>query len=98
MELLRILTLLYVAVLVIALAASLITILVYLWRIGGVLGQAREALVAVRDHTQPLAGHLEPLHALQGREVEAFEKAGHALRGADERLADSMAPRSATAA
>ncbi|MBI3966214.1 MAG: hypothetical protein HY329_11330 [Chloroflexi bacterium] len=62
MKLLTRLTELYVVVLVAALAASLIAILTYLQRIGGVLGEVRAALVLVSDRTQPLAGHLGGVH------------------------------------
>ena len=59
MRLLRTLTLGYLAVLVGALAASLIAILVELRRIGAGLGEVGAALTRVRDHTTPLGGHLQ---------------------------------------
>ncbi|MDX1665328.1 MAG: hypothetical protein R3272_16160 [Candidatus Promineifilaceae bacterium] len=54
MELLTTLTLIYVAILVLAVAASLIIILYYLWRIGTALEATREALAAVADATETL--------------------------------------------
>ena len=59
MQLVRALTLGYLAVLVAALAGSLIAILVELRRIGGGLAEVGAALTRVRDHTAPLSGHLE---------------------------------------
>lgn len=98
MELLRTLTLVYAGVLVAALAASLITILVYLWRIGSVLGDTREALRVVVDRTRPLPVHLEPLRALRSADAAALEEAADALHRADACLADALAPTRAGAA
>ncbi len=86
METLKNLTWIYAAVLVLALAASLIAILVHLWRIAGALGEAHAALEAVRDETAPLS---EPLEHLQGASIGAAEelsKAQESFARADERL------------
>jgi len=61
-ELLRWLTVAYAAVLVLALAVSLIAILVQLWRIGSVLGEVRGSLSGVATATAPLGGYLKALH------------------------------------
>jgi hypothetical protein len=60
MQLLLILTLVYAAVLVLALAASLIAIWVFLRRVGNALGEAYDALVRVEERTRPLEQLLEP--------------------------------------
>ena len=62
MELLRWLTVAYAAVLVLALAASLIAILVQLWRIGSVLAQVGASLKDVATTTAPLGAYLKALH------------------------------------
>ena len=59
MLVLTILTLIYLGVLVLALAASLMAILLFLWRVGSTLAEVREALAAARDATAALPGHLE---------------------------------------
>jgi uncharacterized protein YoxC len=77
MQLLTILTLIYVAVLVLVLAVSLITILVYLYRINTVLGEAHTALAAVERHSRPLENQMEQLK-------EGVTGAAHALTTAVE--------------
>ena len=62
MELLRWLTVAYAAILVLAVAASLIAILVQLWRIGTVLGEVGASLKDVAAETAPLGGYLKALH------------------------------------
>lgn len=86
MEVLKVLTWIYVAVLVLALAVSLIAILVYLWRIAGSLGKARAALEAVRDETAPLDEPLEQLQGASGGAAEELSKARESLARADDRL------------
>ena len=86
MEALKNLTWIYAAVLVLALAASLIAILVYLWRIAGSLGKARAALEAVRDETARLSGPLEQLRDASGGAAEELSKARESLARADDRL------------
>lgn len=87
MELLRILTLIYVAVLVLALAASLIAILLYLRRIGGALGEARSALAAVARESAPLESHLQPLRDVVGDMADELAATDSCLQQADEHLA-----------
>lgn len=86
MELLRLLTLGYAAVLVIALAASLIAIWVYLRRIGAALAGAREALARVAGETEPLCSHLEPFADVCGEAEQEFSAAAAWLESADEHL------------
>ena len=68
-------TLVYAAVLVVALATTLITIAVYLWRIARTLKGVRSALGDVRERTSPLAQNLDGLSRLTERRVEEFEHA-----------------------
>jgi hypothetical protein len=88
MTLLTWLTLIYAVVLVLALAVTLVTICVYLWRIGAALGEARSALEAVARQTEPLERHVavlgEPVEATRAGLAEAASR----LAAADERLAD----------
>ncbi len=86
METLKNLTWTYAAVLVLALAASLIAILVYLWRIANSLGQARAALEAVRDETNTLSEPLEQLRGASGGAAEELSRARVSLARADDRL------------
>ena len=59
MRLLRNLTLLYTAILVAALAASLSAIWAALASVSRVLGDVQDGLIIVRDETNPLAGPLQ---------------------------------------
>jgi hypothetical protein len=86
MEVLRVLTWIYAAVLVLALAASLIAILVYLWRVAGALGEARAALEDVRDETDALGEPLEQLQGVSGDVAEEMSRARVSLARADDRL------------
>jgi hypothetical protein len=94
MTLLRILTLVYAAVLVAALTAALGTIAAYLWRVSRALAQTRAALALVRERTQPLRGHLERLEKLTSEHVLRVEQAAARIEQAVERLG---APASAAA-
>jgi hypothetical protein len=85
-EVLRVLTLAYAAVLVAALAAVLTTIAVYLWRIAGALAEARAALGLVRDRTRPLRQHLQGVEAITEERVEQVEDAAATIERALERL------------
>ena len=67
MTVLIVLTLVYVAVLVVALAASLIATLVYLLRIRRALRETADALAQARDRTRALQADLTPLD--QGTEA-----------------------------
>lgn len=62
MRLLTWLTVIYLVVLVVALAASLITIFVYLWRIGSALAAVKAALVEAERNTAPLKSHVEAIN------------------------------------
>ena len=86
MELLRILTLIYVAVLVLALAASLIAIWIYLRRIGGALGEVRVALAAAARESAPLESHIQPLRDIAGEMAAELQTADAYLQKADEHL------------
>ncbi len=62
MQLLTWLTVIYLVVLVVALAVSLIAIFIYLWKIGSALAAVERALVQTTTNTQPLAGHIEAIN------------------------------------
>jgi hypothetical protein len=87
MELVRILTLVYVAVLVLALAASLLAIWVYLRRIGAALAEARDALAIAARESSPLESHIQPLRDLAGEMADELAAADSYLEEADEHLA-----------
>ncbi len=59
MRLLTWLTVIYLVVLVLALAVSLITIFFYLWRIGSALAEVKAGLIQARENTAPLKGQLD---------------------------------------
>jgi|SRR5215212_9418145 septation ring formation regulator EzrA len=86
METLKNLSWIYAAVLVLALAVSLIAILVYLWRIASSLGKARAALEVVRDETALLSEPLEELRDASGGAAEELSRARESLARADDRL------------
>ncbi len=77
-------TIVYALVLVVVLAASLITILYYLWSIGTTLGKIRDGLGVVRDQTAPLSSHVEAING-------ALAAAAGGLGGALEDLATTDA-------
>ena len=79
MRLLTWLTVIYLVVLVLALAASLITIFVYLWRIGSALAAVRDVLAQAERNTAPLEGHLETIN-------EGLTGVGNGLKLVDENL------------
>ena len=87
MKLLRNLTLAYAAVLVVALAGSLIAILVYLRRIGGVLDEIHTALGSVRDSTAGLEGVIAPLGEVAAAADTALADVDGRLARVDARLA-----------
>lgn len=86
MELLRFLIPIYVAVLVLALAISLIAIWVYLHRIGKALGEAHEALGAVARESAPLEAGIQPLRDLVGEIAGELAAADSYFGRADEHL------------
>ena len=79
-------TLIWAAVLVLAVAASLLAIWIVLRRIGGTLGEVREALAEVSTRSEPLAGHL-------GAVDEPLAAAEEVLGGACRRFTDSAGER-----
>jgi HAMP domain-containing protein len=85
-EILRIATLVYVAVLVLALAASLIAIWVWLLRIGRALGQVQDVLAQVAVSTRPLKVYFEPFDEATRAAEEELERAAGVLSDTDERL------------
>jgi hypothetical protein len=93
MEILRILTLVYAAVLVLALAASLTAILIFLRKIASALSDTHEALARVEERTRPLEELMQPLNpVLQGSVGDLKETAArlqHADAGLD-RLAERL--------
>lgn len=68
-------TLIYAGVLILAVAAVLTTIAVYLWRIAAAASRIREALVHVRDRTEPLKQHLEGLESISDERARRLESA-----------------------
>jgi hypothetical protein len=68
-------TLVYVLVLVVVLAISLISILYFLWSIGTTLSKIGAGLGIVRDQTAPLGGHIEAING-------ALTSVGSGLGGA----------------
>lgn len=62
MQLLTWLTVIYLVVLVVALAVSLIAIFIYLWKIGSALAAVERALVQTKTNTQPLEEHIEAIN------------------------------------
>ncbi len=91
MDLLRKLTLIYIAVLVSALGSSLVAILVQLWRIAGALGEVREVLEEVRDETAPLGGHLQGVQEAVAGTAQGLGDVGARLARVDDGLG-SLAP------
>jgi hypothetical protein len=87
MRLLRTLTLGYLAVLVAALAASLIGILIELRRIRDGLAAVGAALVGARDHTAPLGGHLQTVQDASVALADRMQAAQTSLGRADGALA-----------
>lgn len=80
MQLLTWLTIIYLVVLVLALAVSLITICVYLWKIGNALAQVKQALLNAETNTSPLQGQVETINS-------GLTAVRDGLKAADENLA-----------
>jgi len=91
MQLLTILTLILAAVVVLAVAASLIGILVALWRIVTMLGEVREALATVPGDTAPLEPVLEPLRDMAAQVARDLQSARVSFEHADYRLGELAA-------
>ncbi len=79
MRILTWVTVIYLVVLVLALAVSLITIFVYLWKIGTALAAVQRELGQSEANTAPLEGHLETIN-------EGLIGVGHGLVLVDENL------------
>jgi hypothetical protein len=94
MTVLIVVTLVYAAILVLALAASLTAILVYLVRINRELDGVRNALASVPAAAEPLGRHLEPLEEPLDSTVEALEMAEKNLARAADVLAIRLQPSS----
>jgi hypothetical protein len=86
-ELLTILTVIYALILVIVLAATLITILYYLWRIGTTLGKIAGGLQQVETQTAPLAEKIDGINAGLGAVKAGLGTAAGHLAATDELLA-----------
>lgn len=80
MQILTTLTLIYAAVLVAALAVSLIAIWLYLRRTGNALAEAASALDEVKEKSAELASRLSDVEVRQ----EAFDRFGEAERSMEE--------------
>lgn len=87
MTVLVILTLVYAGVLVAALAIILISILVYLWRIGTVLARARVSLELVAERSRALGGAMPSLHASVNEHVRELEAAARQMTTVRDALA-----------
>lgn len=88
MELLRTLTLIYAAVLVLALAASLIAIWIYLRRIAAALDEVHGALATASRESGPLSTHLQSLNETAGGSAEELADAQARLARAADGLAE----------
>ena len=85
-KLLRTLTLVYTGVLVLAVAASLIAILVYLLRIAAALREVHDALATVKEKTEPLSGPLTLVRDTSAQAAEDLGKVYASLARADGHL------------
>lgn len=81
------LTLVYAGVLVAALAIILISILVYLWRIGTVLARAQASLELVGERSRALGGAMPPLHDAVNAHVRELEAAARQMTTVRDALA-----------
>ncbi len=86
MRLLTWLSVIYLVVLVLALAVSLITICFYLWRIGSALAEVKRALIQARENTAPLAGHLEFINGGLSGVADGLQSVDGHLAGVDDSL------------
>ena len=79
MEVLRILTLTWAAILVLALAVVLVLVLFYHWRIGTELERVRERLGRIPEASEPLADLLTPLEERMERVAGDLERSAALL-------------------
>lgn len=81
MQILAILSIIYLGILVAALVVSLGLILYYLLRVRSALAGVNDALQQVEERTQPLQSHLGQLYAAVGRTKDHVDEAHQALSG-----------------
>jgi hypothetical protein len=86
-ELLTVLTVAYAIILVLVLAATLITILYYLRKIGSTLGQIADGLQVVERQTAPLAEKIDAINGGLGAISTGLHGAAGHLAATDELLA-----------
>jgi uncharacterized protein YoxC len=86
MQLLTILTLIYIGILILALAVSLIAIWVHLRRVDGALEEAAHALQEIGNKSEPLEGYMQKLLETWGEAAEDIQQAEAGLTGANEHL------------
>ncbi len=92
MSLLVILTLIYVAILVLALAVSLIAIWVYLLRISHRMREIRTALFTVQTLTEPLPGPLGLLQKVVGETADNLAELGKNMAQAGRSISELVGP------
>lgn len=85
--LLTVLTVAYAVILVVVLAATLITILYYLRKIGSTLGQIAGGLQVVERQTEPLAGQIGAINGGLTSISAGLSGAAEHLAATDELLA-----------
>jgi hypothetical protein len=88
-------TVIYAVILVLVLAASLITILYYLWSIGTTLGKIREGLGVVREQTAPLGGQIDAINGALGTVASDLSAARDDLLATDGALAGLLGEQAA---
>ncbi len=94
-ELLTVVSVGYVAVLVIVVAVSLIVIGRVLWSVAGSLGRIADGLLVVERQTAPLSGYVMALNDGLGQVAAALAETAEHLDVADDELAGAMGePRS----
>lgn len=86
MEMLRLVTLIYVGVLVVALAASLIAIWIWLLRIGRALGQVETVLAGAANKVRPLERYFDRFEECTARAEDDLASAEATMEAADKAL------------
>lgn len=92
MQVLTVLTAVYAGLLVLVLAASLIAILVFLRRIGGLLGDVGDTLAQALDDLVPLESHMRRLKAPCDECADELARVEESLSGVRERLEEIARP------
>jgi ABC-type transporter Mla subunit MlaD len=95
MQLLTIITLIFAGILVLALAASLITILIYLIKISRSLGEVREVLDEVAKETEPLTPVIEEFDRLIDQASNEVAQAAGLITEADESMEQAVEDKAA---